>query len=103
MGIAKEIKGTKGIVAHILSVLPASRGDDTMLYLEVCRAMNPMVMGLTFEMVLTHRKSLTIPKFESVRRARQLVQAQNPELKPSEEVIDAKFEEWKAVRKLVTE
>jgi hypothetical protein len=63
--------------------------------------MNPDVDTYKFKDCLLRQNELGLPKFESVRRARQKIQQYNELLRSSKEVEDAKYEAWKAVREYV--
>ena len=80
MGKATELKNTTELVKELLRTQPATRNSDDILYISVCRCINPIAINLSFADVLLKRKEWGIPPFESVRRARQKVQAENPEL-----------------------
>ncbi len=80
MGKATELKTTTYLVKDILTHYPDTRNSDDLLYAKVCECAKPETMNLPFVVVLLKRKELGIPAFESVRRTRQKVQAENPEL-----------------------
>lgn len=75
-----------------LEVAPETRSNDDLLYLYVCNMINPSVMIQPFHAVLAQRKSLNLPTFETVRRARQKIQAKFPDLSGNEECIKARKE-----------
>ena len=65
-------------VLNILETNPDTRGDDWLLILEVWKEyINTM---LPFETVMMHHIELGIPNFETIRRCRQKIQADNPHL-----------------------
>ena len=76
----KRIKGTSKIVEQVLIEVPATRNSDDLLYLKVCERINPMVLAIGFEEVLRNRNKYGLPPFESVRRTRQKLSSQYPEL-----------------------
>lgn len=82
---------------------PDARNSDTLLYMYVCERMNPVVRNLAFTTVLARRSELGIPKSESVRRARQLLQAEDETLRASKAVDDARFENFKFMREAIHE
>lgn len=82
----KDIKRTSDIVKEILERKPETRNSDDELYFEVCKKINPDAIAKPFYMVVLHRKEHSLPPFESVRRARQKLQASYPELCGSDEV-----------------
>ena len=81
-----NLRTTNDIVRMILLRMPATRNSDNILYCEVCNQINPMVKNMNFEYVMRNRKELGIPGFETVRRARQKLQAEHQELAANNEV-----------------
>lgn len=82
----KKIRRTSDIVKDILENIPDTRNSDDKLYFQVCKRINPDALNKPFYMVVLHRKEHSFPPFESVRRARQKLQASYPELCGSDEV-----------------
>jgi len=83
----KNIRKTLRIVEKALQEMPETRASDDLLYVAVCREINPFSVGYSFADVLTNRKAWDIPPFESVRRSRQRLQAEHPEYRPSDDVV----------------
>lgn len=75
-----KLKNIKALVEHILKNVPATRSSDMRLYYEVCSCANPGALEECFGDVIMNLDSLNLPPFESVRRSRQKVQAEHPEL-----------------------
>lgn len=75
-----KLKTTQEKVKSVLVSHTEARDDDMKLYLYVCNYCMPTVGAMPFEAVMTQYRSLGIPCFESVRRTRQKLQAQYPEL-----------------------
>lgn len=75
-----ELKKTKDLVFEILQRSKESRNSDDILYINVCEAVNPIASAMPLSKVLRNRKEYGIPNYESVRRARQKLQAEHPEL-----------------------
>lgn len=75
-----KLKTIEDKVKAVLTSQTNTRDDDMKLYLCVCRCCLPSIGAMPFETVMTQCRSLGIPCFESVRRTRQKLQAQNPEL-----------------------
>lgn len=75
-----RIKDVSKMVKQILEDVPVARSDDDHLYALVCEKICPSVSGLSFGTVILKRKQMGLPAFESVRRARQKLQASYPEL-----------------------
>ena len=65
-------------VKRILENKPETRSDDWLLILEVWKEYISPVMSV--EHLLTHHIELGVPSFESIRRTRQKIQADNPHL-----------------------
>ena len=81
------------------------RVSDDYLYMcivrDICRFAEKPFADLTFRDVMEHRAELGIPKFESVRRSRQMLQAEFPDLKPSKPVVQKRTELETEYRKWV--
>lgn len=75
-------------VKRILEQKPETRADDWLLILEVWKEYT--VTDISVECLFLHHVELGVPNFESIRRCRQKIQADNPHL------VDA---EAKAIRK----
>ena len=82
----KNIRRTSDLVKTILEEEPKARNSFSYLYYMICLKKNPKVLGMTFAQVLMNMKDLKLPPFESVRRARQKLQASYPELAGSDEM-----------------
>ena len=82
----KIIRKTSDLVKTILEEEPKARNSFSHLYYMICLKKNPKVLGMTFAQVLMNMKDLKLPPFESVRRSRQKLQAEYPELAGSDEV-----------------
>lgn len=80
----------KGAVKRILETDVYSRSSDLRLYLMLGREANESAMDMSFSYVISNLSYLGLPNFESVRRTRQKVQAENPELRPDTVVADAR-------------
>lgn len=100
----KNLQQIKVIVHEILKDDEMSRNDDDLLYLSVIERftkdtecpVTPYSMTLAY--FLINRKKHRLPKFESVRRARQKLQKDHPELKACEKVEAMRQENEKAFR-----
>ena len=82
----KELNQTLVMVKDILTHYPMARDSDMYLYLRIVKRVNPSAAGMKFEDVILNLNDLGLPCFETVRRTRQKVQAENPGLKGSEKV-----------------
>lgn len=84
MNTATELKTTTDFVKGILQRCPEARCSDNILYYYVCGIVGKE-KGINIEMMsmptfLLNAKELGFPQFESVRRTRQKLQAEFPEL-----------------------
>ncbi len=74
-----DIQNVHRMVYLLLSEKPETRDSDDTLYCEFAYKLG--LNNETFGTVFTNRKELGLPPYETVRRARQKVQAEHPELK----------------------
>lgn len=92
------------IVEDVLEAMPLTRGSDDLLYIEVCKRMaDPHIMSMSFEKVLQYRANIGLPSMETVTRARRKIQENKANLRPTERVIEKRFENWKDVIDYATE
>ena len=94
-----EIIKLYDLVKKLLKEKEELRGDDDLLYLSVIRIVHPYWNNAHINTNIEHapigeffkmRKSAKIPTFESVTRCRRKVQEENAELKPCEEIQEAR-------------
>ena len=76
----KKLKTIEKKVKAVLTAHEEARDDDMKLYLYVCSNCQPKVGTMPFERVMKEYRLLGIPPFESIRRTRQKLQADCPEL-----------------------
>lgn len=88
----QDLKSTAMIVKQILIEDEYARSSDMYLYLQVCKRLNPSALFKPFMAVVARLKDHNLPPFETVRRARQKIQAKCPELSAVDEVEDARAE-----------
>ena len=90
MDMTKELKTITGLVKAILEQDKPSRNSDSVLYLNVltiiCGKKEIDIKSLTVPSLLLMGKELGLPNFETVRRSRQKIQAEYPELSGNKEV-----------------
>lgn len=98
----QNIKTTSKLVKQALTDYPITRNSDDLLYLQVCYSISPSVMDMAFCDVFTNRNEYDLPPFESVRRARQKIQAHFPELRGCDAVEEARTELETVVRNFAT-
>lgn len=92
------------VVVDILQRNPLTRGSDDLLYIEVVRELaDPHILSMSFEKVFQYRARLGLPSMETVMRTRRKAQERDESLKPSENIIEKRFENWKDVREYVSE
>ena len=100
----KNINKVHAEVERILRKYPETRNSDDVLYARLCIVTNPIICAsMSFEDVFRNRKAYGFPKYSSVSRARRKVQADFPELKAVEEVVEERYENFKAVRSYATQ
>lgn len=75
-----KLRNIKALVKTILEENDNTRSSDMLLYFEVCRALNDKALEYPFGGVILKLDKFNLPPFESVRRSRQKVQEQHPEL-----------------------
>ena len=80
----KSLFKMEDVVKDILSWNPNTRDDDFILIYEVYRKINPLVLKLSFGEILLCHNHFELPSFESIRRSRQKVQQNNPNLRATE-------------------
>lgn len=83
-----QFNKTTEIVKEILDKEPQTRNSDNALYIKVVEKINGTALDKPFWEVMLGLEALGLPCFETVRRTRQKVQAEHPELKPCEKVQD---------------
>ena len=86
MDMEKELSRTANVVKKMLIEYPAARDSDMYLYFKVVNYLNPQAISRPFGDVILGLAELGLPCFETVRRTRQKLQADFPDLKSSEVV-----------------
>ena len=90
MNISKKLYQTNKIVKSILEEEEKARNSDSYLYLQVLYRVGQVkgidVNAMSVPQFLLHRNQLGFPCFETVRRSRQKIQAEHPELAASDDV-----------------
>jgi hypothetical protein len=74
-----KIYAIEPIVAEALQNVPATRGDNYILYIEVLRKFIDPRMSL--QSVFENHKTLGIPSLETITRCRRKLQEKHPELR----------------------
>lgn len=103
----KSIRGTANLVWEILLRSTAARNSDNVLYSLVCEK-RLKEKGLTIDEIsfkdgLLAQKEYNLPNFETVRRTRQKLQAQFPELTGAKNVTEARAKREKVFRQYARE
>ena len=103
----KNIKCISNIVWEILLNSRDARNSDNVLYLLVCerklKEKGLTVDKISFKEGLLAHKEYNLPNFETVRRTRQKLQAQFPELTGSKNVTEARAKREKVFREYARE
>lgn len=85
-----SLKTTTGIVKMILKDNPDTRNSDNLLYYHVLKHVGNLhgidIEKMSVPIFLLKMKDYGLPPFESVRRARQKIQASYPELSAKTDV-----------------
>lgn len=93
---------TKALVKRVLEENERTRNSDNDLYVEICCRVNPHAMQLPFGYVISNLTSFGLPPFESVRRSRQKLQADYPDLRANDEVELFRAENETAYKEFAT-
>ena len=75
------MKDLNELVKRIRADHKEARDDDFKVIGYVIKALNPEAMQLTFGQALWNHSKLDLPSFESIRRTRQKIQHDHPELR----------------------
>lgn len=78
--MALRLRKTTVLVKSILECNPNTRNSDSLLYIEVCKKLNPEVEHWLFFDVLRNQSELGLPSIETVGRCRRKVVETYPEL-----------------------
>lgn len=80
----EQLKTTSKIVLRLLETEPQTRNSDSFLYLKVLEYYDEMhdtfMCQLPVRTFLNNMHEFSIPNFETVRRSRQKIQAEYPDL-----------------------
>lgn len=75
-----DFKNVELVVEKILRDVPSTRDDDYELITEYYSRSCPEILDMPFRYVFLGHKTLEVPNFKSIERARRKVQAKFPEL-----------------------
>lgn len=98
----KKLYETKALVKEVLEENENARNSDNELYIEICYRVNPSAMRLPFADVIGNLDRFGLPPFESVRRSRQKLQEQHPDLRSNDEVALFRAENETAYKEFAT-
>ena len=96
------LRKTKALVKQILEENPQARNSDNELYIQICNKLNPSICFAPFGEVVCNLNEYGLPPFETVRRSRQKVQEEHPELRPCDEVALYRAENETAYEEFAT-
>lgn len=84
MGKLNELKSTQDIVMEVLKTQPNTRSNDNQLCYAVYKIVgsrkNVDIDSMSIPRFFLHMKEFGFPSTETIRRARQKIQAEHPEL-----------------------
>ena len=75
------MKDLNELVTQVLTDHPDARDDDFKVIGHVIKAICPQAMNLTLGQALWNHSKLNLPSFETIRRTRQKIQHDRPELR----------------------
>lgn len=99
----KDLYTTQGLVSEVLRQYPETRNSDELLYLVICKLINPKVARMPYEKVVLEANNLGLPKYDSISRCRRKVQADYKELRGNERTTGYRFLRWKVFREYATD
>lgn len=101
-----DLKAVSVIVKNILTDSVQARNNDNVLYLMVLNHVsnrnNIDIQSMTVPVFLLKMKDYGLPGFETVRRSRQKVQADNPELEGTESMRRKRAKQEAVYREFAT-
>ena len=107
MSKRNELSSIKALVKTILVEDQRARNSDSFLYMKVIEYLDKKygsnLSKMTVSCFLTNMSILKAPSFETVRRARQKLQAEYPELSAKERIAEQRAENEKAFREFANE
>lgn len=68
-------------VEKILRAQPITRDDDWKLFAWACKLICPDVLKVSFDRAVWYHNEYKLPSFETIRRTRQKLQHDHPELR----------------------
>lgn len=102
-----NLRNTKNLVRKALESSINARNSDNYLYYLICKAImlskGVDISTISFKEGLLLRKQYGLPNYETVRRARQKLQQENPDLAATAEVEAERAIREEAFREFVRE
>ncbi len=103
MSKSRELKTTHNVVMTVLQEQPRTRNNDNLLYYTVCKIIGLKngvnIDSMSMPTFFLRMKEYNIPGFETVRRSRQKIQAEHPELAAESNVESGRMMNEEAFRK----
>lgn len=102
----QEMRRIQQVTENVRVILendPETRNNDNALYIKIVEHVDKDLIYLPIVELLMNAEKYNVPRFESVRRARQKLQAMYPELRASKAVQEARAECEEIVREYVTD
>lgn len=96
-----NLYNTKERTFRILKEHPEARNSDEVLISMVDTDINPTVAKMPYWVVMHNRAKYGLPTCESIRRCRQKLQSEHPELGSHEKIARVKREREKEYREFV--
>lgn len=87
-----KIENVEKIVKQALEINKSARENDHLLYVEVVYIIDPALVNVNFKMNFMNARTLGLPPFESVSRARRKLQEKYPELRATKLTQNARAE-----------
>lgn len=85
-----KLSTVRAMVFEELSIHPDTRDDDFILIMNIYKN-HFDTDNMTFDEVMKNHSRYGVPSFETIRRSRQLVQAEHPELRASAQVEEGRY------------
>ena len=81
-----ELESISAIVEDVLRHNAKTRNSDDLLYIAVCRRVNPKLINLPLVDILSNRKEYGLPAYTYVARAGRRARRKNPNLAGTDNV-----------------
>lgn len=107
--LRQRFSTAKERVEWLLINRPQTRGDDRILYLEYFKVFQPVFVYNSFDQTINLKHPVTydewrsMTSFETLRRARQKLQENNPDLLPLPDTVAKRMEREQNFREMIME